>query len=153
MIFHEKIKSLRKEKGWSQEQLAEKVNVSRQAVTKWEKGEGYPDIENLKILSDIFEKSIDELVKEDFESQEIEEKETSKTIIHETEKIVMVENIKNIKVDAFPIRQIKIVPTKQRELSAELNSNYNTILSKDVELKVKQSNTKINITVRKKRIV
>lgn len=47
MTFAEKLKELRKQKGISQEQLAEKIYVSRQAITKWESGNGIPDIENL----------------------------------------------------------------------------------------------------------
>lgn len=149
MLFNEKLKELRKQKGWSQEILAEKVNVSRQAVTKWEAGDGYPDIENLKIISNIFEKSIDELVKEDFESQDMEIKKESQNIIEKITQINITEIIKKIKIDTIPIAQIKVIPTKQQELSAELYSNYNTILSEDVKLKVKQTKSKINIIVKK----
>src|SRR5699024_4988661 len=63
--FGEKLKQLRKEKGWSQEHLAEKLNVSRQAVYKWEANKGYPDITNLIEISEIFDVTIDELIKED----------------------------------------------------------------------------------------
>ena len=54
MNFAEKLKTLRKEKGISQEALAEKINVSRQAITKWETGLGLPDIENLIAISSLF---------------------------------------------------------------------------------------------------
>ena len=64
MLFNEKLKKLRKEKNLTQEDLAERLNVSRQAITKWESGEGVPDIENLKQISIYFDVSIDELVKE-----------------------------------------------------------------------------------------
>lgn len=47
MTFAEKLKSIRKQAGMSQEQLAEKLGVSRQAVTKWETDSGIPDIENM----------------------------------------------------------------------------------------------------------
>ena len=49
----------------TQEQLAEKLDVSRQAVAKWENGETYPDIDNLISLSDIFNITLDRLLKED----------------------------------------------------------------------------------------
>lgn len=62
MQIGEKIKQLRKEKGYSQEKLAELLGVSRQAVTKWETDSGIPDIENLITLSKIFEISVDELL-------------------------------------------------------------------------------------------
>jgi transcriptional regulator with XRE-family HTH domain len=61
MSFAEKINQLRREKGFSQEQLAEKVNVSRQAVSKWETGEAQPDMSKLLFLCDAFEVSMDEL--------------------------------------------------------------------------------------------
>ena len=62
MIFPEKLKSLRKQAGLSQEQLAEKLNVSRQAITKWETGAGIPDVENIKSIALLFQLSIDELL-------------------------------------------------------------------------------------------
>lgn len=65
MNIGEKIKDCRMKAGLSQEQLAEKLHVSRQAVTKWENGRGIPDIANLIALSDEFNMSLDELLKED----------------------------------------------------------------------------------------
>lgn len=62
MTIGDKIKDLRKEKGLSQEQLAQELYVSRAAVAKWEAGNGIPDIENLKKLSSVFVVSIDELL-------------------------------------------------------------------------------------------
>lgn len=61
MTFAEKLKSIRKQAGMSQEQLAEKLGVSRQAVTKWETDAGIPDIENIIRISALFGISIDEL--------------------------------------------------------------------------------------------
>jgi DNA-binding XRE family transcriptional regulator len=51
MTFAEKLKSIRKQAGMSQEQLAEKLGVSRQALTKWETNAGIPDIENMMAIS------------------------------------------------------------------------------------------------------
>lgn len=62
MTFAEKLKSIRKQAGMSQEQLAEKLGVSRQAVTKWETDSGIPDIENMMTISALFDISIDELL-------------------------------------------------------------------------------------------
>ena len=62
MTFAEKLKSIRKQVGMSQELLAEKIGVSRQAVTKWETGAGIPDIENMISISNLFNISIDELI-------------------------------------------------------------------------------------------
>lgn len=63
MTISDKIQELRKENGLSQEQLAEKMGVSRQAVSKWESGICVPDIENIIALSELFEVSTDYLIK------------------------------------------------------------------------------------------
>ena len=62
MNLGEKIKRLRKENNLSQEQLAEKLNVSRQAISKWEANKAYPDIENLILLRKIFDVTLDDLI-------------------------------------------------------------------------------------------
>lgn len=62
MYFSENLTKLRKGRGWSQEDLADKLDISRQAVSKWEVGSSKPDIDNLMKLSKLFSKSIDELV-------------------------------------------------------------------------------------------
>lgn len=53
MIFSEKLQLLRKSKGFTQEEFAEQLNVSRQAVAKWEAGQAYPDVMNLIQISDM----------------------------------------------------------------------------------------------------
>lgn len=68
MKLGEKIKKFRKGFGLSQEQLAEILNVSRQAITKWENDGGMPDITNLKPLADVFSISVDFLLNEDEEN-------------------------------------------------------------------------------------
>ena len=62
MTFAEKLKTLRKQAGMSQEKLAEKIGVSRQAITKWETDTGIPDIDNILALSALFGISIDEFL-------------------------------------------------------------------------------------------
>ncbi len=67
MILAEKIMKLRKEKGWSQEELAMKLNVSRQSVSKWESSASIPDLNRILQLSQIFEVSTDYLLKDEME--------------------------------------------------------------------------------------
>ena len=62
MEFGKKLFELRKQKGISQEELADKLNISRQTLSKWELGNSTPDMEKLILLSDYFEISLDELV-------------------------------------------------------------------------------------------
>ncbi|MCL2567887.1 MAG: helix-turn-helix domain-containing protein [Oscillospiraceae bacterium] len=64
MKFHDKLQLLRRERNLSQEALAEMLGVSRQAVSKWESGQAYPEIENLVTLSHIFNVTMDSLVKD-----------------------------------------------------------------------------------------
>lgn len=64
MKFQDSLQLLRKQKGISQEKLAERIGISRQAVAKWEVGQSYPDMKNLIMLSDLFGISIDKLVKD-----------------------------------------------------------------------------------------
>lgn len=62
-MLAEKIYQLRKAKNWSQEDLAAKIGVSRQSVSKWERGEALPDLERMISLSDVFGVSIDDLIR------------------------------------------------------------------------------------------
>ena len=64
MIFSDKLQILRKNKGLTQESLAARLGVSRQAVAKWESGQIYPDISNLIQLSELMNVSVDYLVKD-----------------------------------------------------------------------------------------
>ncbi|AMO84119.1 Helix-turn-helix domain protein [Solibacillus isronensis B3W22] len=70
MEFGEKLFKLRKEKGYSQEALAEKLNTSRQAISKWENGQGFPETEKILMIGNIFEVSIDYLLKDSVENNE-----------------------------------------------------------------------------------
>ena len=63
MEFNNRLYELRKQKGFSQEELANRLNVSRQTISKWEIGESTPDMEKLVAISDLFNVSLDELVK------------------------------------------------------------------------------------------
>ena len=62
MEFHEKLQELRKTKGLTQEELAKELYVSRTAISKWESGKGYPNIDSLKEISKFFSVTIDELL-------------------------------------------------------------------------------------------
>lgn len=61
MEFNEKLQQLRKQNNMTQEQLAIKLYVSRTAVSKWESGKGWPNIESLKCISRVFSVSIDDV--------------------------------------------------------------------------------------------
>lgn len=62
MEFNNRLYQLRKQKGFSQEELANRLNVSRQTVSKWEVGDSTPDMEKLVAISDLFDVSLDLLI-------------------------------------------------------------------------------------------
>lgn len=70
MILADKIIQLRKREGMSQEELAEKMNVSRQAVSKWESAQSLPDIDKILQLSQMFDVTTDYLLKDEIEETE-----------------------------------------------------------------------------------
>ena len=67
-MFHDNLVTLRKLKNMTQEDIAEKIGVSRQSVAKWETGETVPDLDKCKILAEIFEVSLDDLA--NYESED-----------------------------------------------------------------------------------
>ena len=74
MKLSEKLQKIRKENNITQEGLADRLNVSRQAVSKWESGTAYPDTEKLIQISKIFNVSLDELINDNKEGNIPKEK-------------------------------------------------------------------------------
>ena len=70
MILAEKIVQLRKKNGWSQEELAAQLNVSRQAVSKWEGAQSVPDLDRILQMSALFGVTTDYLLKDELEEAE-----------------------------------------------------------------------------------
>lgn len=83
MNFKEKLYELRRLKGLSQEEIGEKINVSRQTISKWENGQTTPELEKLIELSKIFDIPIDELIGNDInnEKQDIPPKLNKKKLL------------------------------------------------------------------------
>lgn len=73
MKFNEKLLALRRKQGLSQEELGMELQVSRQTISKWEAGQSYPDFQRLVMLSDYFDMSLDELVK-DIDVQDVRDR-------------------------------------------------------------------------------
>ena len=142
MLFSEKLKLLRKENDLTQEGLAEKLNVSRQAITKWECGEGLPDIENLKQISTLFDVSIDELVKEDIEvelkAQDVQELE--------------IDHVKHFDIHMCKISMLNIKPNNEEKVKIEFLSNEDDI-GKIFKVKFDDLYNKLDIDVKSKKDV
>lgn len=83
MTMGERIKQLRSAKGFTQEMLAEKMNVSRSAIAKWEADGGIPDVDNLIRLSFVFNISVDELVGNSATTEHSKRAETTNYEVHD----------------------------------------------------------------------
>lgn len=81
MKLHEKLSKARKEKGLSQLEVAEAMQVSRQAVSRWEVGSTAPSVENLSLLSELYGVSLDYLIKDEEEKFKPEEEQGNKSEI------------------------------------------------------------------------
>jgi transcriptional regulator with XRE-family HTH domain len=86
MNIGKRIKEERQKRKWTQEQLGEKLNVSRSAVSSWEVGRNYPDLEAIILISDLLEISLDELLRED---EEIVKDVTKKLKMNKTYKVLL----------------------------------------------------------------
>ena len=81
MEFHEKLQELRKQKNLTQEELSEILFVSRTAISKWETDNGYPSIDSLKAISNLFNISIDELISDaDIENKKMLDEKNARTM-------------------------------------------------------------------------
>ena len=97
MDFNNRFYQLRKQKGFSQEELANRLNVSRQTVSKWEVGDSTPDMEKLVAMSDLFDVSLDLLVmgKESEAQAQIPQKSEFAKVLDE--KVLTQKNKKKVK--------------------------------------------------------
>lgn len=97
MEFHNKLYHLRKQKGLSQEELANRLNVSRQTISKWEMGDSTPDMEKLIAISDMFQISLDELVMDKVQTRIGETSSKEEVVSERKEKVLTDENKKKAK--------------------------------------------------------
>lgn len=145
MNLNEKIKSLRKNKGLTQEGLAEELNVSRQAITKWENGIGIPDIENVKAISTLFEISIDELLKDDMTIEK-------NTKICETifTKEIDIDHSKkfDIKIDKSGIETLTILKSNEEKVRIDIESEEITKELADIKIDDLYNRMDINIKLK-----
>ena len=96
MILADKIIELRKKNGWSQEELAEMLGVSRQSVSKWEGAQSVPDMNRILKLSEVFGVSTDELLKDDLE---LPAERPVETVILETRQAMDIPEVRNVSME------------------------------------------------------
>lgn len=139
MNFSEKLKEIRKNEGLSQEQLAEKIGVSRQAITKWETGKGLPDVENMIIIAEIFKTTLDELLRDSVTGQE------QKTPVYTSETIYDIDCEKHFDVNIGNAATIILSSGTDEKLHIRLSSE--TLENLDTMFKIKLDEKKNKLDV------
>lgn len=147
MLFNEKLKMLRKESGFTQEGLAEKLNVSRQAITKWETGEGTPDIENLKLISNLFNTTIDDLVKEDKDVN------IDKINQFKYSEELEINHTKHFDINLGKFEELNLLPTEEEKVKVELLSSKYENINELFKIKFDELYNKLDIDIKNSKIV
>ena len=142
MTFAEKLKDLRKQKGISQEQLAEKIYVSRQAITKWESGNGLPDIENLIAISNLFNESLDSLLSE--EKSLI----TKNEFLYESRTEYDLDSPKKIDLRFGTAHEVIIEKTKDEKIQVIAAANKLPYLAQQVKVKIVENKKRMDVVVK-----
>lgn len=144
MTFAEKLKNIRKHAGMSQEQLGEKLGVSRQAVTKWETDAGIPDIENLMAISALFDISIDELLSS--------EKKAKKPTDYLFESITEydIDEPKRYDMKFGGAKNFVLSGCKSEKLRVHLASNTLSTLQSDFKVKIDDIRKRIDVEVNRR---
>jgi len=142
MTFAEKLKELRKQKGISQEQLAEKIFVSRQAITKWENGNGLPDIENLISISSLFNESLDSLLSE--EKSLI----TKHEFLYESRTEYDLDSQKKIDFHIGTAHEVIIEKTKDEKIQVIAASNKLNFIAQQVKVKITENEKRMDVVVK-----
>ena len=142
MIFAEKLKTLRKQKNISQEQLAEIIHVSRQAITKWESGNGIPDIENLIAISSLFNESLDSLLSE--EKSLISKHE----FLYESRTEYDLDSAKKIDFKIGTAHEVIIEKTNDEKIQVIAASNKLSYLTQQVKVKIDEDKRRMDVIVK-----
>lgn len=144
MTFAEKLKSLRKNAGISQEKLAEKIGVSRQAITKWETDMGIPDIENIMALSALFNISIDELLSNQKSVKKQED------FLYESVTEYDIDGTKRYDMKLGGANTLFISGYDGEKIRVRLASNTLSTLQSDFKLKIDDIKNRIDIEISRK---
>ena len=156
MTFAEKLVQLRKKEGYTQEELADRLEVSRQAISRWELGTAVPDSSNLLRISKLFQVSADYLLNDDYKSDEDipKVKEQNKILQLNLSKIAIIAQAASLNVAMQPFQDIqapymqtvefliKIVPLLASSVWMAFNLRYEkdkTQYRKNVKIKRMQT--------------
>ena len=139
MDFGDKLKQYRLKEGLSQEQLAEKIGVSRQAITKWETKRGLPDVENMIILAELFKLTLDELVLEEVKKQE------EKRLVFESETVYDIDTGKHFDINLGGARKITIKTGVDEKIHIVLSSEILAEIGSLFKVKLDEKRNKLDV--------
>ena len=144
MTFAEKLKDLRKANGMSQETLAEKLGVSRQAVTKWETDMGLPDIDNMVAVSKLFGISVDEFLSEKIETA------ISKGYLYESNTEYDIDGPKHFDIKLGGASTLRVIGADSEKIIIHLASNEIATLESDFKVKIDDIRGRIDVDIKRK---
>lgn len=141
MKLSEKIKALRKGAGLSQEEFGARLNVSRQAITKWESGEGLPDIGNLLVLSRMFKITIDDLLSD-------EKALANKLFLYESRVASDIDSVRDFDIHLGCTAEVTVSGSDGEKLEVVCSSNDIADLSGLVKIKIDDEGRSADINLK-----
>ena len=145
MNFGDKLKQYRLREGLSQEQLAEKIGVSRQAITKWETKRGLPDVENMIILAELFKLTLDELVLEEVKKQE------NKPTVFESETAYDIDTQKHFDINLGSARTVTLKTGADEKIHIRLSSDALPEIGSAFKVKLDENKGRLDVELENKK--
>lgn len=139
-----RIRELRKQAKLSQEMMAEKIGVSRQAITKWETGLGVPDIENLVAIADLFKLSLDELMGRDIEHETL-----AKDYLYESVTEYDIDGKKDFDISFMGANKLKFYAYEGEKVKVILLSDTIADIQNELKTKIDDIKRKIDIDIKR----
>ena len=139
-----RIRELRKQAKLSQEMMAEKIGVSRQAITKWETGLGVPDIENLVAIADLFKLSLDELMGRDIEHETL-----AKDYLYESVTEYDIDGKKDFDISFMGANKLKLYAYEGEKVKVILLSDIIADIQNELKTKIDDIKRKIDIDIKR----
>lgn len=139
-----RIREFRKQAKLSQEMMAEKIGVSRQAITKWETGLGVPDIENLVAIADLFKLSLDELMGRDIEHETL-----AKDYLYESVTEYDIDGKKDFDISFMGANKLKLYAYEGEKVKVILLSDTISDIQNELKTKIDDIKWKIDIDIKR----
>ena len=139
-----RIRELRKQAKLSQEMMAEKIGVSRQAITKWETGLGVPDIENLVAIADLFKLFLDELMGRDIEHETL-----AKDYLYESVTEYDIDGKKDFDISFMGANKLKLYAYEGEKVKVILLSDTISDIQNELKTKIDDIKWKIDIDIKR----